>query len=55
MIVSSGSTSCHEFASQFGLANFLHSKNFQILGEIGCGARVVNFNDPATGYGWGGR
>ena len=50
MIVPSDSTSCHEFASQFGLAIFVYVKNFQILGNIGWLARVVYFNDPATGY-----
>ena len=50
LIVSSGSTSCHEFASQFGIAVCLYAKHFQILGEIGWLARVVYFNDPATGY-----
>ena len=49
MFLSSDSTSCHEFASQFGLAIFLYAKNIQNLGEIGCPARVC-LNDPATGY-----
>ena len=49
MFVSSDSTSCHEFASQFGLAIFLYAKNFQNLGEIGWPARV-HLNDPAISY-----
>ena len=48
LIVSSVSTSCHEFASQFGLEIFLYAKNFKILGQIGWLARVVYFNGPAT-------
>ena len=35
---------------QFGLAIFLYTKTIQNLGEIGWLARVVYFNDPATGY-----
>ena len=46
LIVSSDSTSCHEFAAQFGLVIFLYAKNFHILGEIGWIARVVYSNDP---------
>ena len=38
LFVSSESISCHEFASQFGLAIFLYAKNIKNLGEIG---RVV--------------
>ena len=40
LFVSTDSTSCHEFASQFGLAIFLYAKNIQNLGEIGLPARV---------------
>ena len=38
--VSSESTSCHEFTSQFGLAIFLYAKNIQNLEEFGWPARV---------------
>ena len=31
-------------------SNFVYAKNFKILREIGWLARVVYFNDPATGY-----
>ena len=48
LFLSSDSTPCHEFASQFGLAIFLYAKNFQNPGEIGWPARV-RLNDPATG------
>ena len=34
LIVSSGSTSCHEFASQFGLAFFLYAKNMHKLSRM---------------------
>ena len=34
LIVSSGSTSCHEFASQFGLAFFLYAKNIHKLSRM---------------------
>ena len=34
LFVSSESTSCHEFASQFGRAIFLYAKNIQNLWEI---------------------
>ena len=47
MFISSDSTSCHEFASQFVLAFFLYAINF---GEIGWPARA-SLNDPANGYG----
>ena len=34
LFVSSGSTSCHEFASQFGLAFFLYAKNIHKLSRM---------------------
>ena len=34
LIVSSGSASCHEFASQFGLAFFLYAKNIHKLSRM---------------------
>ena len=33
MFVSSDSTSCHEFASQFGLAFFVYAKNMNKLSQ----------------------
>ena len=41
LFVSSESTSCYEFASQFGLAIVLYAKNTQNIGETGSTARVL--------------
>ena len=40
LFVSTDSTSCHEFPSQFGLAIFLYAKNTQYLGGTGSPATV---------------
>ena len=40
--VSSRGTSCHEFASQFGLAIFFYAKTFKTLANTASPTRVVN-------------
>ena len=45
MFVSTESTSCHEFASQFGLAIFVYAKNYR---EFRVARAIVYLNDPAT-------
>ena len=47
MFLSSDSTSCHEFASQFGLAFFLYAKNTQNVLEFRVASAIVQLNEPA--------
>ena len=49
LFIPTESTSCHEFASQFGLAIFLYARNTLTLGETGSQASVY-FNEQATDH-----
>ena len=50
LFVSSDSTSCHEFASLFGLAIFYAQKTSKTSGISGRQRACVYLSDPATGY-----
>ena len=59
MIVSSDSTSCHEFASQFGLAIFVYAKNINKLPRkptfayltVECTSGAAGHNALSDGHG----
>ena len=50
LFVSTESTSCHEFASQFGLANFVYVKNTQNYREYRVARATVYLNEAATSH-----
>ena len=50
MVVSTDSTCCHEFTSQFGLDIFLYAKNTQSYREYRVAHATVYLNGPATGH-----
>ena len=50
MFVLSEITSCHEFASRFGLAIFLYAKNTQNYREYRFARATIYLNETATGH-----
>ena len=49
LFVSTGSTSCHELVSQFGLDFFIYAKNTQNYREYRVALATVYLNEAATG------
>ena len=52
LFVSTDSTSCHEFASQFSLAIFLYMKDIQNYREYLLAHVTVYLNEAPTGHSW---
>ena len=50
LFVSTGSLSCHEFVSHFGLEFYLYAKNTQNCREYRVAYATVYLNEAATGH-----